>query len=863
MSPTWLNALRAYATRTNATPASLLARRHLFDQLCAAHLRGLPNAQLHPDALAVLREVRWSLLREGTTADKAELLEHILRQYSQAVEKAMFAASTASRSPDSMSGSTDTQCKQSGRQQPVSKSNSSRTFLPQDRPPQHSNRGGSPLSDAQLSELSMLQPLLLEQVQCLVEAKVSDIPLSARHYRYPLRSPLLATVSPELPLLVLEELTQQNSALSPSSPPSTVDWEARVDCCVGLVAAGHVEEALALCGNDGSAFRAAMQRVVPLRRDGWRYAWALADAAPLSRILDDATAAGGSGSASLSWLRGVLEAVDMRHRAVVGARQPTAAGVGVSASADLERNDLFEWVDRLRRLLVQSSKRPLTGAEGQQQQQRVSATALRLVMDTYFSVCPAGRWRDAVGAVLELSGAIGGAPAATQAAAEGNRYADAVTMGRLMSMLQAAEQPWMVLLFFYGDSLALQVASAVSGSDSSTQPSGSDDAARWRVSDNSVRAKVEECVQAARDADHLTMATGTMLKERDKSHTAIYNHAMVALAATGHHTEAMLFYRTLPSLLVNSYTHWSVLRLFLRPTQDRRAASALRSSDNYNHCVHALRHLIQMSTAGSEAPDTRTPVSNTDNDEQPSASISFTRDQSSVWESMTLWAALRRDAETVSLCAAHAPAASRYAHPIALLSAAVARGDGWSAVQAQVRHMCAAPRTTLKELSLATAATASFFPRWPDGTAAAELPMRAELFDEVARSMARLVGRSQSRMDELLQLLVDYSISLRRRRRTPMTPQDEEAALDDILVKENILASTMDLARPRAVCGSDVDKEHQASDNDGAEEPSVWRTLVRVMASVAELQGLSAARAAPALVSAGVPAKMAIDLLPT
>ncbi|TPP44054.1 hypothetical protein CGC21_9455 [Leishmania donovani] len=764
MSSTWLHALRAYATRTNATPASLVARCRLFDQLCAVQLRGLPSAQLHPDALPVLREARWSLLREGTTADKAELLEHIVRQYAQASEKAMYAAPTASCSPDGISGSADAQRKQPGKK-------SSRTRSLQDRPPQHATRScnsGSLLSDVQLSEMSVLQQLLLEQVQCLVEAKVSDIPLSARHYRYPMRSPLLAT------------------------------------------------EALALCGDDGSAFRAVMHRVAPLRRDGWRCAWALADAAPLSRVLDDATAAAG-GTASLDWLRGVLEAVDMRHRAAVGARQ-------VSDSANAERNHVFEWVDRLRRLIVL-------------------------------------RWRDAVGAVLELAAATDAAPAAAQAAGEGNCCADAVTTGRLMSILKAAEQPWMVLLFFYGDPLALQVASSGSRNDSNTKRPDSDAPARWQVSDKSVQAKVEECVRAARDADRLTVATGTILSERDKRHAAIYNHAMVALAATGHHTEAMHFYRTLPVLLVNCYTHWSVLQLFLQPTRDSRAASALRTSENYNHCARALRHLIRMSTAESEAAHAHTQVNGNSSGVHPATPIRCTRNQGGVWESMILWAALRRDAETVDLCATHAPVVSRYAHLIALLSAAASRSDGWSAAQAQVRHMCAAPRTTLKELSLATAVMASFFPRWPAGTAAAELPVRAELFDEVAHSMAPLVGRSQSRMDEMLQLLVGYSVSLRRRRRMPMTPQDEAAALDGILVKENILASTMDLARPRAGYASDVDSA-RSCDNGAAGDPGAWRTVVHVMISVAERQGLSAARAAPALVSAGVPAEMAIDLLP-
>ncbi|KAG5511407.1 hypothetical protein JKF63_07370 [Porcisia hertigi] len=862
MSFTWLHALRTHAMRTNTTPASPAARRHLFDQLCATHLRNLPNAQLQPDGLPVLREVRWSLLREGTPADKAELLEHIMRQYSNASEKAMYAMSTASSVTGAMSGAADAQRKHSANEK--SFAYSSQDVLSQ-RTTGNGSFGGSGSSsspDAQLSDMNMLeqlQQLLLEQVQCLVEAKVSDIPLSARHYRYPMRSPLLATVSPELPLLLLEELMQQGSAAS--STPSTIDWEARVDCCVGLAAAGHVQEALALCGDDGSAFRAVIRRVGSHRRDGWRCAWALAEASSLSRVLDDATAAA-DGAASLNWLRGVLEAVDLRYRAAVAVRQPAGAGGRLSASVNTERDDVFEWVNRLRRLMVSSIKGSVSDPEVQRQpQQRVSTTALRLIMDTYLSVCPANRWRDAVGAVLELIEVGRKAPAVAQTAPGVNRYGDAVTLGRLMSMLQVAGQPWMVLLFFYGDSLALQASFLGSRDDGSIQSPESDGAAKWQVSDKAVQAKVEEYVRAARDAGRLTVATGTMLGKRDKHHAAIYNHTMVALAATGHHAEAMIFYHTLPVLLVNRYTHWSVLQLFLRPTHDGCAASALRSSDNYNHCVHALRGVIQMSIAGSATANGRTQA-NSDDDPQPKTAMRSARDQSSVWEAMALWAALRQDAETVALCAAHAPLASRYTHLIALLSAAAAaRGDGWSAAQAHVRHICASPRTTLKALSMATAVMASFFPRWSDCSAEAELAARAVLFDEVARSMARLVGHSQSRMDELLQLLVDYSVSLRRRRRTPMTPQDEAAALDDILVKENILASTMNLARPRVVCVSDSDGNHQSSDKSGADDTRVWRTLVHVMSSVAELQGLSAARAAPALVSAGVPADMAIDLL--
>ncbi|KAK7196402.1 hypothetical protein NESM_000577200 [Novymonas esmeraldas] len=804
MSGTWLRALLTYTTRTTGAPStSVAARRRLCDEVFAAHLHEhVPGAALHRDALPVLREVRWSLLREGSRADKAQLLEHVMEQYTRASERVLAAAAAVARSDTDPGNAACTPP-----QPPMPCASQARTSqrLPARSVDTSAGSGNLLLAGAAPRDTNVLLQLLLEQLQCLVEAKVSDIPLSARHYRHPMRSPLLAAVSPELPLLLLEELAQQRSSSSQAAIDD--DVAVRVDCCVGLAAAGHAREALALCGADGSVLRTVVQRAAALRPDGWRSAWALANAVPLSRVLDDAAADAG-GTATHAWLRGVLEAAHLRHRAAV------------DAGAHDERGEVFDWVGTLRRLVVTAP----TAAEGAEQRQRATPTARRLVTDAYLSMCPASRWRDAFGLALEM--------AATSTPPPGRHDgggADGVTMGRLMAVLQSAGQPWMVLLCFYGDPRRLRAAGDT----------------QWRVDDSAVESHATECVRAARAAGALAVATGALLKDVDRRHSAVYNHTLAALAATGQHTEAMSLYTSLPRVLVNRHTHWSVLHAFLRPSHDHRAVAALRGADNYMHCVGALRHLAG---AGDAAAGTAPP-------------LIFTRDQGDVWESMTLWAAVRGDLETVVLCAAHAPAASRYVRVIALLAAATARtrgsDGGWSVAREQLRRICAAPQTTGRELCLATAAAAVFFPcTGTDGATAAGAPERAALFAEVARAVAHHAERSQPRLDELLRLLVDYTVSLRRRRCSPATPQDTETALDNVLVKEKILASTMDLACPGA--GAGTHDRHRVEDAG----PAVWRTLARVMTTAAELQGLSAARAAPALVSAGAPPDIAIDLLP-
>lgn len=862
MSATWLQALRAFmargsggggggSTSTAAAPATLAARQRVFDEVFAAHLGRSARTQmpLQPGGLVVLREVRWLLLRDGTSTDKAALLEHVLRAYEQASEAAAARAAATARQKMRRPGPSVSP--------PVDLTAPAPATQPRQRSAQRHpaphHRASTPRpataadADAEQQDVGAQQLLLLEQVQCLVEAKVADVPLSAQHYRYPMRSPLLATVSPELPLLLLDELRAQlpphsMSSVQPRAPAAVAaaeeEWEARVDCGVGLAAAGHVREVLDLCGEDGRLFRAVVRRVAARRGDGWRRAWALADAVPLTRLLTEVTATTPAADAELEWLRGVLEAVDVWHRAAAAeqarraAAEDTRADVVASDGRDDGDDDdgsAYVWVDRVRRFAASPSSVGGTAARGLAP---ASPLALQLIMDTCFAVCPASRWREAVGAALEL--------------AERNAEEHVVTVGRLMAMLQAARQPWLVLLFFYGDPRALQRA-------------GSRRDGTWRASDASVRAAVEAHLHAIAAGDRLTDATGAMLNPRDVRHAAVFNHAMVALAATDHVAEAVRFYDAMPRAVINAHTHWSLLQVFLRNPVHH---DVLRSAHNYSHCMRAVRHLARLwaanqtdeGVAGEGASAQALPSQ--DPSHEPVAPSRFTRDQAAVWESMALWAALRRDDATVQLCAAHAPASSRYTRPIALLSAAAdgSGGASWAAVQAQMQQISAAPQTTLKELTLATAVLAVFYSSSPQ----AEV---AKLVDDVVDSMARLVGDSQPSMDEALVLLADYTSSLRRRRRgSAMTPEDEQAALESVPAKERVLANTMDLARPRATATSGRgDSTTLGLDDDAA----LWRTMVRVATSVAAKRRLSTARAAPTFLAAGAPADIAIDLLPT
>lgn len=846
MFASWIQALRAYVAR-QGPPSTLASRHQLYDQLARTHLAVLQGEQrLRPDSLAVLREARWALLRDGTTREKADLLEHILKSLSRASDVVTYESTTAAtRSRSHESGGQHSRTRRGDASSPSSSANA------------------TPASSSQ--NLSERHQLLLEQLQCLVEAKVADIPLTARHYRYPLRSPLLAEVSPELPLLMLEELARQpqpstqrqavcdgqsQAALTgvDDARASAAEWEARVDCGASLAGAGHVHEALDLCGDDGRMFRAVLQRVARQRRDGWRAAWTLAEAVPMERVAGVAAASPSSSatpsSYSEDWLRGVLEAVRLRFRAAPprrpqslrdddGARPHEVQQESHPRDTD-ESEQLFAWVDQLRQLLMApraKQARPPTYA---------LQRAQRLVMDAYLAVCPPRRWRKAVGVVLELKASQ--SLNRTRSGGGGSDDDDVVSAGRLMALLQFAQQPHMTLLFFYGNPLDVCVAC--------------NQGKEWSVSNDVVQLAVERLVHGAAAANRLSVATGALLSERDVHHAAVYNHAMGALAAIGRHAEAMLFYDTMPVACVNAYTHWSVLQAFLQPNSASSVAAALESTANYEHCQRALKRLV-CTTSNTSTPTTTASPSFSSRGEEELEETSFTRDQANVWESMTLWAALRRDADTALLCATHAPPSCRYARLIALIAAAN-MGNG-AAVHDVLRQLCRARHTTHKELCLAAAATALYYPMMlAHSQVSAATPALVPMYDELTHALGRNVGHQQARMDEVVQLLIDYAVSLQRRRALPLAADGTQAALQDVLVKAKILNSTMDLVR----LGSPQQQRHSDGEGGSGDATAVWRTVARLIQSVGSQQDLSVAHAAPALVSAGAPAEMAIDLLP-
>jgi hypothetical protein len=888
MSATWVQALRAYISRSGA-PSTLASRHHLYDQIVRVHLNVRRGARLLPDSLAVLREARWALLRDGTTREKADLLEHILKTLSRASDIVTYGGSTEERGTR-----------------------------------RNTSAASSPSPTACLSSssqnLSERHQLLLEQVQCLVEAKVSEIPLTARHYRYPLRSPLLAEVSPELPLLLLEELARQprpdpsqhRQDVATSRAATSADWEAHVDCAASLAGAGHLDDALALCGEDGRMFRAVLQRVARQRQDGWRQAWALAEAVPTERVVGIArrssSGTSSAGSYSEDWLRGVLEAVHLRARAAAPHRPPPRSdGCAVAKSGRVDRTEtvtatvddthrrgdrdwkemeqLFQWVDQLRRLLQSPDAAELAG----ERQAHAWCTAQRLVLDAYLSVCPPTRWREAVAVVLQLkaprresssspsrAGTASDIAEGAMLARNAQQYDDVVSAGRVMALLQYAHQPWMTLLFFYGDPLAVHAASAAHQQQQQRGAANPRAVSAWSVKDDEVQVAAETLLREAKDAGRLAVASGALLNQRDTHHAAVYNHAMAALAATGHQSEAMLLYQAMPVACVNVYSHWGLLQAFLQPNSPYCVAAALHSTTNYECCQRALRRLVRSlssaadtalgaspspSTASSSSttfPMSRERLRRDHNDED-----SFTRDQMNVWESMSLWAALRRDLDTALLCATHAPTSCRYVHLIAMIAAAN-EGD-LDAVQRVLHQLCGAPRTTQKEVCLATAVMAVYFPLLPSGDGDAALstltpiPELVNTYAELTHVLGENVSHQQARLDETVTQLVDYVGGLQRRRSgPPLTADDTQNALQDVLVKAKILPSTMDLVR--LGCRQDDGDD----DNDSeAGITAAWRTVARVIQSVGRSQDLSVARAAPALVSAGAPAQVAIDLLPT
>lgn len=783
-SSSWLQALLHFSTA-----ATTAARRQLYKEVAAAHLTGRPGFKVHPESLPILREMRWSLLHRGTAREKAATLELVLRLFSEASETLRYDESQPTRRMPVRSGSSQNR--------------------------NYSNGDGSGRGCGEASEMEQL--LLLEQVQCLVEAKVAEIPLTARHFRYPLRSPHLATVSLELPLLLLDELAisrekiprelqepplQGRSDAGRSDTPAAAlqpeDYDAQRDCCIGLVEAGHVDAALQLCV-DGAMFEDVIQQISRLRRDGWRRAWQFAAAVPHAILLSNSPTGVAAAASATPWLRGVLAAAQLRFR----------------ASEDVD-GEVLNWVAALRRTAMDGASPSLT------------PEVHRLLLNTYLAVCPVRRWPEALQTVLDLKGsgnhyanntcrdaaAVGGG-GDTAAAPE-------VAMGRLMHLLRLAKQPWITLLLFYGDAAAVAIASTGEAA--------------------AVQEVVVRIVAQARAAGALHVGRGILLTEQDLQHPAVYNHAMAALTATQHHSEALSFYHNLPLRLVNWHTHWTVLQMTL---QDTATAAAALTPASYQSCVHALVRLTRPTTstdtvAAMETPHQRQRHSRQSGQSSSSGVPRMTKEQGSLLETLALWACQRGDEQTVATCAANGLPSCRYLPLIAIIAAAQAGKE--TNLQRHLHAICIAPSVTIKQLCLATALVIHLSPT-------SSLPL-----DEVVEALSQQVGHTQSFMDDVLRHLVDYSRSLQRRLREPHASGNAAPCDMNFLAKDQLLPSVMDLT-----CGLWTGERAP----DASAETAAWLRLLQIIKAVGAQQHLSVAKAAPALVSAGVSAEVAIELLPS
>lgn len=202
----WAQTLRTFL----ASPSRLRHRNgaSVFECMCRAHLQGPPGHTIHAHSLPLLRQLRWELLKSGTPEQKAKTLEAILLSYANACHLYTYDPVRSERENHS---------------------------------------------------------IILEQLQCIVEARLSDVPVRATHYRFLLQSPQLSQLSSNMPLLLFKEMLNTGGTLTDN---------ARVDVGVGLASAGHWEEALRVCPRTRLAV--LIGRVAALRRHGWRQACILA-----------------------------------------------------------------------------------------------------------------------------------------------------------------------------------------------------------------------------------------------------------------------------------------------------------------------------------------------------------------------------------------------------------------------------------------------------------------------------------------------------------------------------------------------------------------------------------------------------------
>ncbi|CCW69054.1 unnamed protein product [Phytomonas sp. Hart1] len=248
------------SSSSNKPFPSLSEQLSLYETVARAHLFGPQGFQIHPDSLSVLRQVRWNLMKHNPRREKTILMKKILELFTEATQSYLY--------------------------------------------------------DPTRSTAAEQQSLALEQIQCLVEAKISGISLSSHHLRHPLQCTPIAKIDKDLPLLLLREAeVVQREQKTPSyitlggmdgrhaHKTSITSFKLRnrmeekdhqnsrlvimrLYCAIGLAGACHPAEALRMCqmadDNEGRGFAFVANRVRQLSKDGAERAWEMADSVPLS-----------------------------------------------------------------------------------------------------------------------------------------------------------------------------------------------------------------------------------------------------------------------------------------------------------------------------------------------------------------------------------------------------------------------------------------------------------------------------------------------------------------------------------------------------------------------------------------------------
>lgn len=848
----WLQALRAFASSlrqhssasasASSSPSSSSAfntaatRLALYDRVARDHLHGAPGSQLHPDSLGVLRHTRWELMKHGTPHAKSALLAHVLKSYAEAADACYYEETHPARPRrQSTSGSSASSSSSFGASAAAAAAGGPSTTAPS----------------------TVRQSLLVEQLQCLVEAKVNGIPLNVSHYRYPLRSPQLAEVSPDLPLLLMEELTHSTARHGPnqhststsssssrgrgsvnsegassgtvmsSSPRNalqadlTPDEEADAwcDCCTGLASAGHVVLAASLI--PPQHFARVIRAVAQRSRDGAERAWQLVDAVPLGRYLSDDPAERG-------WVQGIAEAAMWRHR-------------------HGKRDDLAvkQWLERFFAVWeganADRAKQRATAGGGHRKRQMP-----RCLLEAYIMACPPAAWQDALDRVLAYNETAQAASPSTQSEAkddkeelfeeslpapstlpatvadnsgDGDDGGGRLAMGRIMNLLHLAQQSRVLLRLFLGSDDVLAALMKMEEEEEEEEESAKSGADVLTAGDGGGRraGRVRQLVQGS-----------TTLSAQDRSHPAVFNHAMVAFAEVGLWRYALAVYAD-PAIPHNAFTHLSAARIILRPrvTDDTVSTKAALPLNNatYAVCAAAFDHIAA----------------------SPATSRAAARD--GLFESLALWATMRDDWALAARCAAAAdPQLSRYTRVIALV-AAIRGGDEASAneIRTQLTAICQTPFASLRQIALSVALVSQSERAMHVCGAVESGTLEPALAAIVVHSLCSLIGSSQQSFDDFIRVLAEYHSGVHYHQ--TRAPPDAKSAMTSL--------SPHCLAGDRLLPGL-----LQQMGGTAVNETS-WQVILEVVQAVGQAQGLSMALAAPAMVSAGMPADYALHFLPS